>query len=150
MTSELRECPFCGGGAFTKHRDLERTWSVGCSRCQCQMPYVALTEAEAIAAWNTRQYRTPDMDGVEGLLRDGLPMLAFADQMPTRDELRGEQTFLTWSEASGTWDLEMFEAGWGDDMSGVELGNSHWLDISEMWPRRIDAHLSSSKDEQEK
>lgn len=51
----LAPCPFCGGEAFTHYHGLEATYSVECEDCLAKMPYVGITEAEAIAAWNTRQ-----------------------------------------------------------------------------------------------
>lgn len=54
VTGELKPCPFCGGDPRTKFHGLEQTWSVKCGQCQAQMPYVGLSEAEAIADWNTR------------------------------------------------------------------------------------------------
>lgn len=51
---ELKPCPFCGGEARTHYHSLEQTWSVECGQCSCMMPYVGLTEADAIAAWNHR------------------------------------------------------------------------------------------------
>ena len=52
--SELLSCPFCGGEAFTYSME---TWWVS-HACDCLGKYVGTkeyaTEAEAIAAWNTR------------------------------------------------------------------------------------------------
>ena len=67
--------------------------------------------------------------------RSDIPMFTFVNNPPKRDERRGEQAFLTYSEASGTWDVETIETGWDDDLSGLALGNTHWLDITEMFPK---------------
>lgn len=61
-----------------------------------------------------------------------LPMIAFADRLPVRDEMNGEQTILTYSENVGVFDLEFFESGW--DFPERWIGSTHWLDITGMWP----------------
>lgn len=56
-TVGLLPCPFCGGEAETLFHQLEETYSAICTgvpKCQAAMQYVGVTEAEAIAAWNTR------------------------------------------------------------------------------------------------
>jgi Lar family restriction alleviation protein len=54
MTDKLKSCPFCGSPADTHKHPLQETWSASCLSCSATMPYVGLTEAKAIAAWNTR------------------------------------------------------------------------------------------------
>lgn len=63
-----------------------------------------------------------------------LKMTPISDGLPKRDELRGEQTILTYNEHCGTWDLAFSEAGWGDFDNDFRLFVTHWLDISGMWP----------------
>lgn len=59
--SELLPCPFCGGEA-EMHYDANGSKWVACENRECAIqPYLyrtKRTEAEAIAAWNTRYERT--------------------------------------------------------------------------------------------
>jgi NTP pyrophosphatase (non-canonical NTP hydrolase) len=79
---------------------------------------------------------SPTVSEADGLAGESriveLPMKAFAHEQPVRDEMRGEQTILTYSDRVATWSLEFFESGW--DFPDRWLGGSHWLDISAMWP----------------
>lgn len=61
-----------------------------------------------------------------------LPMTAFADRPPQRDELNGEQTILTYNSNAAIWDLAFFESG--EEFPDRWLGDTHWIDISGMWP----------------
>lgn len=61
-----------------------------------------------------------------------LRMTPFSEAAPVRDELMGEQTILTYSEAVGVWGLEFFENGW--EFPDRWIGGSHWIDITSMWP----------------
>jgi hypothetical protein len=53
MSETLKPCPFCGGEAHTYKNNL---WHVACERAQngCVTMSAFITEAKAIAAWNTR------------------------------------------------------------------------------------------------
>lgn len=59
--SELLPCPFCGGEAYTLNQAPRGTgYSVGCHDDECRgfiaLSWIYKTEAEAIAAWNTRYH----------------------------------------------------------------------------------------------
>lgn len=61
--SELKPCPFCGGEAnVIDHHNDDGSVSVGCNNDTCLgfsgLGWLYKTEAEAIAAWNTRAERT--------------------------------------------------------------------------------------------
>ncbi len=84
--------------------------------------YLATLEAPALAELSVGSDRTT----VE------LKMTSFADAAPQRDELNGEQTILTYTDRVGTWDLAFFEAG--EDFPERWLGDTHWIDITRMWP----------------
>ena len=62
MSIELKPCPFCGGEAVLQAIDFEPDyddlpiWWVRCSSCLAETAeFTGATEAEAIAAWNTRK-----------------------------------------------------------------------------------------------
>ena len=61
--SELLPCPFCGGEAnVIDHHNDDGSVSVGCNNDTCLgfsgLGWLYKTEAEAIAAWNSRAERT--------------------------------------------------------------------------------------------
>ena len=61
---ELKPCPFCGGEARVQHQsrklygDVVDWYGVYCNKQFCGYVSGQSTEAEAIAAWNTRAERT--------------------------------------------------------------------------------------------
>ena len=63
--AELKPCPCCGGGMYTHHcltiEDGKRmeVWFIRCSECgkSYLTKPICRTEAEAIEAWNTEEYR---------------------------------------------------------------------------------------------
>ena len=61
--SELLPCPFCGGEAEIMHLpavEPSAQWHIHCANRDCEVdPFLwRSTEAEAIAAWNSRAERT--------------------------------------------------------------------------------------------
>lgn len=79
--SELKPCPFCGGAALLKKYDKQNygadEFYVICPPCDLirDQAWGCSTEAEAIAAWNTRLQPTPSAEvgqGGEVERRDGL------------------------------------------------------------------------------
>lgn len=56
----LRECPFCGGEAECHQwwsATISGKYATVCTKCNCGTDFYE-TEAEAIAAWNSRAERT--------------------------------------------------------------------------------------------
>jgi len=58
MSETLLPCPFCGGEARIFALQIGKGWRVVCSKPFCAQGPNGYTEAEAIAAWNTRAERT--------------------------------------------------------------------------------------------
>lgn len=55
MTAQLKPCPFCGGKAELWMAHGDRTAWIACmSKCSVLVSKEYKTDAEAIAAWNTR------------------------------------------------------------------------------------------------
>ena len=71
MTDTLLPCPFCGGEA--RYGMTFAGEEVYCSECSAAMPRKT-TEAEAVAAWNTRTERTCRREK-HGTKMDGSPKL---------------------------------------------------------------------------
>ena len=68
-TPELLPCPFCGGDADIWRASGERTAWVACmGRCSVLVSKEYTTDAEAIAAWNTR---APDLRARFDAIREG-------------------------------------------------------------------------------
>ncbi len=58
MSEELKSCPFCGCKAYSRYVEADNPFGeVECGGCGVEME--ALTEAKAIAAWNTRTPPAP-------------------------------------------------------------------------------------------
>ena len=73
----LKPCPFCGGEAYTLSQAPNGTgYSVGCHDDECRgfiaLSWIYKTEAEAIAAWNTRHERMCHVAKVTRTLRSML------------------------------------------------------------------------------
>lgn len=86
---ELLPCPFCGGRASTRKidaRGFHVTWDVYCLNfeCWCIAHIGALTEAEAIAAWNTRAPSSFNA-GIEAAAR-----CALLEELPASGEMPPE------------------------------------------------------------
>jgi len=55
LSARLLPCPFCGGEAEIWRAHMERTAWIGCmGKCSVLVSREYKTDAEAIAAWNTR------------------------------------------------------------------------------------------------
>jgi hypothetical protein len=53
----IKPCPFCGGRGITHRASMPQQWAVSCTQCDCR-PRIGwpTSEAEAIMAWNAREY----------------------------------------------------------------------------------------------
>jgi Lar family restriction alleviation protein len=122
--SELLSCPFCGGEAetFNPFGTSDGTWTVLCSECASSVGFEQ-TEAEAIAAWNTRA----DYHGYEQAAIEAWESIkawnARADSY-TREDV--ESAFVSgyslgtlpvgsdprWDQNETTLEEEMEELGW--------------------------------------
>lgn len=73
---ELKPCPWCDGPAETRNSRWHDTdhWGVACQGCgNPWFDYRAITEAEAIAAWNQRA--NPQPAAVDGLVEQVSDMM---------------------------------------------------------------------------
>lgn len=84
--SELLPCPFCGGEA-SKRLFYKGKYRVHCNVCDAHSGDVCDTEAEAIAAWNTRAYTTDEVT-LSGMYASGLPVEDVRVFGMTLDEVR--------------------------------------------------------------
>lgn len=99
---ELKPCPFCGGEACcspsTESDEPEREdrepllWGVGCGCTAFVGPWS--TEAEAIAAWNTRATSQPDASALVEALKGMVRALDMTSGMPVEDRVA------VWANAS--------------------------------------------------
>lgn len=67
MTDKLLPCPFCGGKVQPTEEPRMHIHWVYCQHCGAASAYYE-TEAEAIAAWNTRTERTCRREPCDGVL----------------------------------------------------------------------------------
>ena len=131
MTSatELKPCPFCGGDAEIHPSNdwdvkfLGSTYFVWCDKCETRGDYYN-TEAEAIAAWNSRA--PIEYDGwfylpkpKEGIVVYGVPEIT-----------RTENGYKVWSSADV---VDEAARKWGE-----ELGEYAMRRICEIWNTRAE------------
>ena len=79
---ELKPCPFCGGKAEIWNARGERTAWIGCmARCSVLVSKEHKTDADAVAAWNTRAdaAEITRLRSLLGEARDRLDVIATAD-----------------------------------------------------------------------
>lgn len=119
MSDELKPCAHCGGKAHTYHNNL---WHVACNDCRCRLVGFA-TEAEAIAAWNTRADDVQIIENAENykLADDSRPQVIATSEKhelaDSREEL--EADIREWI------DIATYKTFTPERMLEVML---HWLD----------------------
>jgi len=59
--------------------------------------------------------------------------------LPARHPYLGEQTLLTFNDATGSWDLVHLDFGDELDLEEFVLGVSHWIDLVHMEPDDVAA-----------
>ena len=122
---ELLPCPFCGGEARAwkySHPSHGEYWRVVCNEPSCCISGDRPTEAEAIAAWNTR---TPiEYDGWFYLPKpkDGIVQYGEPEMTRTENGYKVWQTADVVAEAARKW--------------GDELGEYVMRRICEIWNTR--------------
>ena len=128
--SELLPCPFCGGEANTLHRPHVIDWrySVGCNDDECRgfigLSWLYKTEAEAIAAWNSRA--PIEYDGWFYLPKPKEGIVDYGEPEITRTEngYKVRQVVDVVDEAARKW--------------GDELGEYVMRRICEIWNSRAE------------
>jgi hypothetical protein len=116
-------CPFCGGAATTVKVDTRPckidgwtdAWWVGCKesvRCSGRLPKLHKTEAEAIAAWNTRPPADPDNEGLD-LTPAALATAPRAEADTARVEEREEAWLIERRVTPPQWSCERDPTGPG-------------------------------------
>jgi hypothetical protein len=63
--------------------------------------------------------------------RDDNPAwVSVKERLPERDELRGEQTFFTYDNRVGTFDIEFYDVGWEFDEGSFLINVTHWIELA--------------------
>ncbi|WP_160006893.1 hypothetical protein [Rhizobium sp. 18055] len=139
------ECTDCGGAGITYQTERACSCSAGDEYRMTPVPderglheryQLSLDKVVAQALSPSALPKTPRAPAQVVMGSDRttieLKMTAFADTAPQRDEFNGEQTILTYTDRVGTWDLAFFESG--EEFPERWLGDTHWIDITRMWP----------------
>jgi hypothetical protein len=136
---DIKPCPFCGGSASVEEEPGSPsdpkvvTFSVGCDNPaeDACMGYQSLQtfsrRSDAIKAWNRRA---------------ALTWTKTTDALPRQDngDILGERWFLTYHDATGTYDVACIERDLIGryDFAGFAIGVSHWREITNDCPRPSD------------
>lgn len=106
--TELKPCPFCGGEA-SKRLFYKGKYRVHCNVCDAHSGDVYDTEAEAVAAWNTRAVSGDTSDGYhtfDELYYHRTALFACLVALQPR-----QMAFKSWKHTDGTMYDGMFIAG---------------------------------------